>query len=376
MQPTVWPEHFQRIQRITFSTIPELIEVLKPFAESGKPVVIEGTKTIDVEKWADIEPFLSELLGDRKVSVKRSSSQRFRYFDLSKNTGEFDFQEPVEELSLTFAEFLKEVKALQAAAEADEQKLASMYLQESLNGHEEMAKEFGSWNWELLLAASIKCGWGLPTSNELFVGMCGVETPLHFDERENLFCQVRGRKEIVVFPFVDYTKLYPFPTTHPCDRQSMVGSPVQPDLGSFPKFSEAVGHTAVLKAGDLLYLPYGWWHWLRNLDHLTASISFWSTTPPADLSLGLLELSDSMLTRVRRNLENILAQKFGEKRHPETMLLIWKALKDNENKDLDQMPLQEARSLLSALKLPPEKQDSLLLDMIDGRFGIDYNKYV
>ena len=66
--------------------------------------------------------------------------------------------------------------------------------------------------------------------------MQGAETPLHFDERENLFFQagcfcrgirgrivpdrqVRGLKEIVVFPFVDYSKLYPFPTTHPCDRQ-------------------------------------------------------------------------------------------------------------------------------------------------------------
>ena len=32
-------------------------------------------------------------------------------------------------------------------------------------------------------------GWGLPDSNELFVGMPGIETPLHFDERENLFFQ-------------------------------------------------------------------------------------------------------------------------------------------------------------------------------------------
>merc|ERR1719229_146578 len=110
--------------------------------------------------------------------------------------------------------------------------------------------------------------------------MRGAETPLHFDERENLFFHVRGLKEIVVFPFVEYTYLYPFPTTHPCDRQSMVGTPKCPKFDAFPKFSKARGQHAVLKAGDLLYLPYGWWHWLRNLENFAVSISFWSKTPP------------------------------------------------------------------------------------------------
>ncbi|CAE8603050.1 unnamed protein product, partial [Polarella glacialis] len=117
----------------------------------------------------------------------------------------------------------------------------------------------------------------LPDSNELFVGMLGAETPLHFDERENLFFQVRGTKEVVLYPFTDYPRLYPFPTTHPCDRQSMVGHPVEADLEAFPNFADAVGHHAELKAGDLLYIPYGWWHYLRNLEDMAMSISFWST---------------------------------------------------------------------------------------------------
>ena len=147
------------------------------------------------------------------------------------------------------------------------------YLQETLSGHSEMASEFSTWKWELPVRISAACGWGLPDSNELFIGMKGAETPLHFDERENLFYQIRGQKEVVCFPFTDYPRLYPFPTTHPCDRQSMVGSPKEPDLEAFPKFREAKGYYATLKAGDLLYLPYGWWHWLRNLDEMSMSAS-------------------------------------------------------------------------------------------------------
>ena len=37
------------------------------------------------------------------------------------------------------------------------------------------------------LSCRIEC---MSTSEELFVGMQGAETPLHFDERENLFFQV------------------------------------------------------------------------------------------------------------------------------------------------------------------------------------------
>lgn len=248
-----------------------------------------------------------------------------------------------------------------------------MYLQETLSGHSEMAEEFASWKWELPIRISHACGWGLPDSNELFVGMQGAETPLHFDERENLFFQVRGLKEIVVFPFVDYSKLYPFPTTHPCDRQSMVGSPLEADLDAFPKFRHASGHYATLQAGDLLYLPYGWWHWLRNLDNMAISVSFWSTTPATDLSGGVpSEFSDHMLTRVKRNLESLVAQKFGPESLDETMLKLQSIVRNKQ----DDPVLNYVRELMAAVKIPLPKQDDFLLEIIEGRFGIDWNTYV
>ena len=32
--------------------------------------------------------------------------------------------------------------------------------------------------------------------------------------------------------------------------------------------------------------------------------------------------------------------------------------------------------LLAAVKMPPEKQDQFLLEMIEGRFGVEWNKHV
>jgi len=309
------------------------------------------------------------LLKDRTVLVKRSKSDRFRYIDMKKNAGAYKVESPIEESQMTFGDFLDETQKL--LAEGSPQR---MYLQETLSGHDEMAQEFVSWRWEFLIRVSTGCGWGLPDTNELFIGMPGAQTLLHFDERENMFFQVKGRKEVVVWPFIDYLKCYPFPTTHPCDRQSMVGDPRAYDGEAFPNFAAAVGHHTVLKANDLLYLPYGWWHWLRNLDHLSTSVSFWCTTPSTDLSRGVPDsLSQHMLTRVRRNLENMVAGMGGADKHAETMLKLKGAVESNDEKDA---LLIQVRGLLSAVKVPKEEQGAWLLEQIDGRYDIDWNKYL
>lgn len=359
---------FKPIQRVKFTNVEELLALMKPHAEDGVPLVIEGSRIMDVDKWAGLS-YLDGLLKDKTVLVKRSPNSKFRYFDLQKNIGRFEFRQPVEETRQTFGEFLAESERI--TREGLPQRL---YLQETLSGHAEMAEEFAQWRWELLIKASSFFGWGLPDSNELFIGMEGAETPLHFDERENLFFHVRGKKELIVFPFVQYTRLYPFPTTHPCDRQSMVGSPFEADLDAFPRFREADGYHVVLEAGDLVYLPYGWWHWLRNLEDLSVSVSFWSTTPGNDFSKGVpLVFTDHMLTRVRRNLESMVAHFKGPERHNESMLQLRDAVMQHDEQD---EILQHVRKLLAAVQMPPDKQDRFLLEIIEGRFDIDWNRYV
>merc|ERR1712136_510600 len=109
---------------------------------------------------------------------------------MGKHTGGNEFKQPLVEEQMELGDFLRQAQGI-----LDQGLESRMYLQETLSGHAEMADEFVTWNWEFLIRASTSCQWGLPDSNELFIGMPGVETPLHFDERENLFFQVRGRKE-------------------------------------------------------------------------------------------------------------------------------------------------------------------------------------
>mmetsp|Transcript_38629 Transcript_38629/g.86370 ORF Transcript_38629/g.86370 Transcript_38629/m.86370 type:complete len:404 (+) Transcript_38629:89-1300(+) len=367
LSSSAWPAHYKPIRRVKFTNTDEVLDIMKPQSAQGVPLIIEGSGIIQVEKWREVS-HVQKLLKDRQVLVKKSPNNKFRYFDLKKNSGKFDFTHPICEVQESFPAFLSESDELLRQGKAQR-----MYLQETLSGHSEMAEEFASWKWELPIRISDACGWGLPDSNELFIGMQGAETPLHFDERENLFFQIRGLKEIVVFPFVDYTRLYPFPTTHPCDRQSMVGSPLEADLTAFPRFKDAIGHYATLQAGDLLYLPYGWWHWLRNLDNMAMSVSFWSTTPATDFTRGVPSVfSEHMLTRVRRNLESMVAQNFGPEKLEASMLKLQTAVRQKQDDPI----LQYVRELLRAVKMPADKQDDFLLEIIEGRFGIDWNKYV
>jgi lysine-specific demethylase 8 len=48
----------------------------------------------------------------------------------------------------------------------------------------------------------------------------------------------------------------------------------RPDLERFPLFAQAQGEELVLEAGEMLYLPPHYWHFVRSLS-VSFSISFW-----------------------------------------------------------------------------------------------------
>lgn len=50
----------------------------------------------------------------------------------------------------------------------------------------------------------------------------GNITPVHYDEQENFFAQIKGYKQFLMFPPDQYENLYPYPVHHPHDRQSQV----------------------------------------------------------------------------------------------------------------------------------------------------------
>lgn len=97
----------------------------------------------------------------------------------------------------------------------------------------------------------------------LFIGGRGRKTFLHADQPCNLFVQVAGEKKWTLFPPQDTACLYPELTD-----TAYLKSPISadaPDLERYPLFAKACRYEAVLKAGDVLYVPPHVWHEVENL---------------------------------------------------------------------------------------------------------------
>ncbi|HEU4533966.1 MAG TPA: cupin-like domain-containing protein, partial [Polyangiaceae bacterium] len=110
----------------------------------------------------------------------------------------------------------------------------------------------------------------------LWMGPGGVVSPLHFDRAHNFFVQLYGRKKwILVAPEESDNVYYPC-ADFPLSRLHM--SPVDvehPDLERFPKFRRVRRYELVLGPGDILFIPAGWWHYVRALDASISMNFFW-----------------------------------------------------------------------------------------------------
>ncbi|KAL7753685.1 hypothetical protein RI367_000616 [Sorochytrium milnesiophthora] len=106
----------------------------------------------------------------------------------------------------------------------------------------------------------------------VWLGPAGTVTPLHHDgDTRNFFAQVRGSKYFCLYSPDDSASLYPHDGLMANTSQVDV---LHPDREAFPNFSRATCKEGVLHAGDLLYLPPRWWHFVQSLS-VSFSVSFW-----------------------------------------------------------------------------------------------------
>jgi hypothetical protein len=112
-----------------------------------------------------------------------------------------------------------------------------------------------------------------PDSAKLWFGPKGTVTPLHHDEHSILFVQVYGRKHFKLIPSFDLPKLYLE------DRYYSEVDPESVDATRHPAFRSASVANFILNPGDVLFIPVGWWHWVKSLD-ISISATFSSFHVP------------------------------------------------------------------------------------------------
>lgn len=120
----------------------------------------------------------------------------------------------------------------------------------------------------------------------------------HFDLSDNLACCVAGRRRFTLFPPEQTPNLYPGPF-----ELTLAGPPVSmvrlndPDLEKYPKFETALRHgfRAELEPGDVLYLPYFWWHHVETLEDVNVLVNYWWNDFDPDLGSPFDALLHAML---------------------------------------------------------------------------------
>ena len=124
----------------------------------------------------------------------------------------------------------------------------------------------------------------------------GIQSMTHYDDSldKNLNFQVKGKKEILMFPPGDWKHLKTFKamSLHPFSffdgiKQGTSNSARQRNCR--PQFVE-------LNEGDILFIPSGWFHFVEHIDDLNINMTYWFKN----------DVSKKEMNRPKQSLRNIL----------------------------------------------------------------------
>ena len=140
----------------------------------------------------------------------------------------------------------------------------------------------------------------------MFFGGAGSVTFLHFDiDLAHIFhTHFNGRKRVILFDYKWRERLYCIPfATYALEDYDIEN----PDFEKFPALNGIEGVEAFLEHGDTLFMPTGYWHWMKYLDgSFSISLRAW------DKSWAIKAKSLYNLT-VQRKFDDIMKKNFRQK---------------------------------------------------------------
>lgn len=206
---------------------------LANYKAPARPLVMEGlTRSWPArQKWS-VE-YLRQVAGDQMVPLydsKPSRDHKYQYAAAAK---------------LPLAEYLDRL----AAGEND----LRLFFFNLVDGAPQLAGDFS------YPELGLKFFKRLPV---LFMGGKGARVQMHYDIdlADILLCHFGGPKQVMLFPPQQTRHLYQVPFSFSslfdvrCD---------EPDYDRYPALRHARGYETVLNHGDALYIPPGYWHFVR-----------------------------------------------------------------------------------------------------------------
>jgi hypoxia-inducible factor 1-alpha inhibitor (HIF hydroxylase) len=315
--------------------------------EGASAVVLQssGLFPAGVEKWRHADYLASQLKLLCHVLIAPAAKKRFKYWTDFANApdrvpGDYAFTAPLRSQHMPISRFFR--------LSADAAKTGEcVYLQQALLQADPAGQQPGlqpagplgegmtadlsrGINYGMISAIAEAGKFGMPSRAQLFVGTAAAahaRTVLHFDQYDNVFMQLSGRKTFLLFDPLQSGSLYPYPIHHPLDRSAQTS--LEAPLGSaLPRASSAAGFRVTLGPGDCLVLPAYWWHEVITEpgpeDEMVVSLNFWFT-PVHRLLQPALPLSPMMRCELARQLEFVISDTFNDR--PTLVPHFYKALR-------------------------------------------------
>ena len=262
-----------------------------PFVVRGDPQVAQT-----VERW-NAPHYLSSLIGEAPQGAETSSSGKFTYWTLSgvDKHKYGDYQHPTEIKEMTFGEWLELAnvtdsqlltpesphyyfKVVGCAPGKTPSNIGTSFVDQSCSMLPGNAPHVPYLADELPFYDQIKSSLYVKeplsetsmgrfqTSKALLCrfGMKGVMATNHFDGERNFVTVLSGERRYVLAHPKHCGNMALFPYGHPSARHSAVDW-AQPNLQDFPAFEDARGNEVVLQAGDSLFLPSLWFHYIVSM---------------------------------------------------------------------------------------------------------------
>jgi hypothetical protein len=249
------------------------------YREAELPFVVRDDPRVlrTVERWAQ-EGYLQRLLGEKtRYRTEYSPNNHFMYWmkprkkNIKDHTVPEDWKPPTEMMRMSFTEWLEHANVTDDKLGPD---MEHWYFR--LIGCGEMGrncdKDSSEYLFDELPFFQPKDG------NPLYMpepkkqkgihcrfGMKGVIAENHFDGSRNSIALLGGERRYILSHPDQCENLCLLPRGHPSARHSAVDWS-DPDWEQFPKFADAQVNEVVLQAGDVMYLPTHWFHYIISLE--------------------------------------------------------------------------------------------------------------
>lgn len=258
------PMHYDSLCHFDFKNKTQL-QYAYNYRDAELPFVVHNMPEVNkiVKKW-NTPGYLKSFLGNKKYRTETSTNNHFMYWNQASSafrktaSGKL-WKAPTGVTQITYSDWLK-------SALANHNKTIDsrvhQYFRVTSNSESEMLFQ------ELPFFKPRKSLYIVDPHGQRGIhcrfGMRSVIAEAHFDSGRNSIVLFGGMRRYILTHPNQCLNMHMLPKKHPSGRHSDVDWS-KPDVEKFPNFKKLQGHEVIMAAGDFMYLPQDWIHYIVSL---------------------------------------------------------------------------------------------------------------